>query len=242
MGELIKLSNPENRNEREMKYLRSVEEYFLGDKTFDVLADEIEGMINFSIEDRKNILSQTNDPVILVSNHPRIDQSLCIPSVKIQNLKGGNIFGFSQFNYPLVRQLMLKKLLNRPFRTISRNNGWREAMEDCWHMIIAREGDNRLNEIVKKYVSGQSLVIFPEGKSTGKSEILPFRSGFFHLARSLGFKKIVLGVSSPVLTVSEKNYFSVIELIKMPNNNINSEEFIENIREKIMAELKMYKQ
>ncbi|MBI2439637.1 MAG: hypothetical protein HYV45_03515 [Candidatus Moranbacteria bacterium] len=230
----------ENREETERKYRLSVEEYFLGLKEFNVLVEEVEKMIIVSVTDRENILSKIKDPIIFVSNHPKIDRSLCIPADKIQNMKGGNIFGFDRFNYPIVRQLMLRNLLKRPFSTVSLDNGWREAMEDCWHTIITRGGSNRIIEIVKKHVTGQSLVIYPEGKSTAKTEMFSFHSGFLHLARLLDFKKIVLGISSPILSIGGENKMSVIDVAEIPHSDEDAQKFIEHIYEKIATELKMY--
>lgn len=230
----------ENGNESEGRYLQSVEEYMLGAKGFDVLISEIEKTIPTFVADRGGIVSGVSDPVIFVSNHPRLDRSLCIPADKIQNVKGGNVFGFERFNYPLVRQLMLRKLLQRPFSTISLNNGWREAMEDCWHTIITRGGNHRLDEIMEKHVDGQSVVIYPEGKSTGKVEMLPFHTGFFHLANKFGFKKIAIGVSSPILSVHGENKLSSIEIVEVPHGDVNLQEFVEYIRGKIQSELKTF--
>lgn len=176
--------------------------------------------------------------MIFISNHPKLDRSLSIPAEKIQNVKGGNTFGFDRFNYPLIRQLMLKKLLKRPFSTVSLDNGWREAMEECWHIIITRGSNNRFNEIIEQYTPGNSIVIYPEGKSTGEAEMLPFKSGFLNLARALNFQKIVLGVSSPTLSVDGKNSMSVIESIDMPSSDTDYQKFIESAREEILSKLR----
>lgn len=236
MRELFTPNKIENKSEAE-KYVNSAEEYLLGSKKFEALTDEIEDIIETTVTDEKNIMSEVNEPVIFISNHPRLDISLSIPADKIQHVKGGNTFGFDRFNYPLVRQLMLRKLLKRPFQTVSLDNGWREAMEECWHMVITRGSNNRFDEIIKQYTPGNSIVIYPEGKSTGQVEMHPFKSGFFHIAKALNFQKIVLGVSSPTLSVDGNNSMSVIELIDMPLFDVDPPKFIESVREKILVEL-----
>jgi hypothetical protein len=238
MKEFLIQNKPENKSESEKKYIALVEGYLLGAKKFDALIEEIEKTIRTSVTDEKNIMSKISEPVIFISNHPRLDLSLSIPADKIQNVKGGNAFGFDRFNYPIIRQLMLRKLLKRPFSTVSFDNGWREAMEECWHIIVTRGGNNRFNEIMEQYTPGSSIVIYPEGKSTGKAEMHPFRSGFFHVARALNFYKIVLGVSSPMISVDGNNSMSIIESIDMPSSDADSQKFIESSREKILSELK----
>lgn len=237
MKELFIPNKLENKNEAEKNYINLAEGYFLGSKKFDTLIEEIEDTIKVTVADEKNIMSGINEPVIFISNHPKLDLSLSIPADKIQNVKGGNTFGFDRFNYPLVRQLMLKKLLKRPFSTVSLDNGWREAMEECWHIIVTRGDNNRFNEIIEQYALGDSIVIYPEGKSTGKAEMFPFKSGFFHIARALNFHKIVLGVSSPTLSVDGNNLMSIIESINMPSSDVDSQKFIESSRGKILSEL-----
>lgn len=226
-------------HEKREEYLNLTEGYFMGSKKFDTLAEEIENAIETTVTDDKSIMSQINEPVIFVSNHPRLDQSLSISADKIQNAKGGNTFGFDRFNYPLVRQLMLRDLLERPFLTVSLDNGWREAMEECWHIIITRGGNDRFNEIVKQYKPGNSIVIYPEGKSTGEARVLPFRSGFFHVAQALDFKKVVIGVSSPILSLSGKNSMAIIDYVEIPpsSSNMKPQDFIDNIQEKISSAL-----
>ncbi len=227
-----------SKEEKRIDYLNLTEGYFSGSKKFDTLSEEIESAIETTVTDEKNIMTEISEPVIFISNHPRLDLSLSIPADKIQNVKGGNSFGFDRFNYPLVRQLTLKKLLKRPFQTVSLDNGWREAMDECWHIIITRGANNRFNEIIEKHTPGNSIVIYPEGKSTGKAEMLPFKSGFLHIARALNFQKIILGVSSPILSVDGNNSMSIIESIDMPPSNVDSQKFIENSHEKILSELK----
>jgi len=226
--------------EKRVKYLYLTEEYFVGSKKFDTLVGEIEGIIKTEVRDEKNIMSQINEPVIFVSNHPRLSQSLSIPADKIQNVKGGNIFEFDRFNYPLVRQLMLKNLLKKPFSTVSLDNGWRQAMEECWHIIITQGSNDRFNEIIKQYKPGNSIVIYPEGKSTGKAEMYPFKSGFFYLAKALNFRKVLIGVSSPILSLNGKNSMDIVDYVQMPlsNSDIDPGKFIDYIQKKISFSLK----
>lgn len=233
-----KIEDKNKEGEKREEYLNLIEEYFMGSKNFDTLTEEIENTVKTTVIDEKNVMSEINEPVIFISNHPRLDISLSIPADKIQNVKGGNTFGFDRFNYPLIRQLMLRKILKRPFLTVSLDNGWREAMEECWHIIVTRGASNRFNEITEQYTPGNSIVIYPEGKSTGKAEMFHFKSGFFHIARALNFQKIVLGVSSPVLSVDGNNLMNIIESIDMPSSDVDSRKFVEDSREKILSELK----
>lgn len=242
MKEFIKQNNIENGNEREQEYLSLVDDYFSGIKNINYLSEKVENIVDISISDEKNILPTIKDPVIFISNHPRPDRSICIPASKIQNKKGGNVFGFDNFHYPLVNQIMLKRLLKRPFSTIALDVGWREAMEECGHIIITNGGEDRTNEIMEKYTHGQSIVIYPEGKSSGNVEVFTFHTGFLRLAKNLGFSKIVLGVSSPLISLNDKNSLDVIGSIETPPSNVDLCKFAENIRNYIEKELrKKYK-
>jgi hypothetical protein len=232
-----KIENSKEGSHERAEYLRIMEEYFHGSKKFDDMVEEIEKMVKMSVSDEKNIMSNINEPVIFISNHPKLDLSLSIPAEKIQNVKGVNAFDFDRFNYPLIRQLMLRKLLKRPFVTVSLDNGWREAMDECWHIIITRGSMNRFDEIMRQYTPGNSLVIFPEGRSTGEADVFPFKSGFFHLAQALNFNKIVLGVSSPVFSLHENNSIDIIDSLDVPSSCENYREFISNVQEKIYTEL-----
>ena len=65
-----------------------------------------------------------------------------------------------------------------------------------------------------------------------------FHTGFLRLAQKLGFWNIVLGVSSPVVSLNGKNSLDVIDFIETPSQDVDLSEFAEKTRNHIEKELK----
>lgn len=229
-----------DKESKKQKYHKEVSEYFLERKNIQELQDSVEKLLEVFILDENKILEQYQEPIIFISNHPRISEELKIPANGIESKKGGNKFGFDTFNFPIVRQILIKKTLKRPFKTISLDNGWEEAMMDLDHILISRGGEKRIEEIVKAYQPGDSVVIFPEGKSTGDKTMLPFRRGFIYLAQQIKLRKVVLAATSPMTTLTKKNEVRVLEILDIPTEESEMEDFLGYVQAKILGELETF--
>lgn len=189
------------------KFQKLSVEYFQGKLSLDQLVSELEAEIDFLIE---RVPLPKDERVMLIANHPSGEEALNLPAEKIAGMKGGNYCNFPDFRFPILRQLMLKRSLDRRFFTIAHDIGWRDAMQEMGHLLIRSTGNGRCQEIISRMKNDKSsLVIFPEG---GVRDLQVFKTGFFHIACDLGIRQIVLGVFSPVLSLEKQNVFRVVSI------------------------------
>lgn len=201
--------------------------YFSGELSLEALIERLESEVDFSVEEAP----LPGERVILIANHPAGDPALNISADRIAGCKGGNHRNFPDFRFPILRQLMLRKALKRRFLTIAFDIGWRDAMQEMWHLLIRSSGNGRCQEIISLTKgSACSLVIFPEG---GARDLEVFRTGYFHIACELGIRKVILGAFSAKLTLEGKNRFRVVSVEDIGPFVDSAKNFVEKQKERI---------
>jgi hypothetical protein len=184
---------------------RSVD-YFRGKISLEQLSGELEREVPLIIT---GSIPQ-GEPVMVIVNHPRLRPELHLPCERIAGFKGGNTHGYVEFHFPIVRQLVLHKLLGgRRSFTIARDIGWDVAMQEMGHLLINGNKGMADHIISRLRGSGASVVIFPEG---GIFELEVFRTGFLYIACELGIRYLVTGVFTPFLSLNGENAFHVISV------------------------------
>ena len=212
-------------------------EYFAGYLSFNEWSMRTEERLSLSVSDETGWLSvHSKERVMFVSNHPKTDESLWLRASEIAKGLGGNTYGFTWFHCPIVRQILLRKALVRPFCTMAINVGWKDAMNEMSCVTIPKEGAGRIYKFVKEIPEMNSAVVFPEGRVTNLRE---FHSGFYHIARILGIKNVVVGIFSPVLTLGGLNVLKIVRVVELPTGFSQEEQrvFVENIRVFIAKEV-----
>jgi len=192
-------------------YLEISIDYLRGKSSFNDLCKKLEEEVVLNVEP---INLSEDKRVMLISNHPNVSREMDIPAEKIAGCKGGNTFNFPTFWFPILRQLMLKKIMKRRFFTIAHDIGWADSMQELSHLLVSAEEGGRTQEIIfKMEKDDSSIVIFPEG---GVRDLKIFRTGFFHIACSLKIEYLIVGVFCPTkLSLNGENSFRIIDVIDM---------------------------
>jgi len=186
------------------EYIDASLRYFRGEVSLAALIDDLEQRIPIDVA---AVALPSDVRVMLISNHPAAHADLTLPAEHIAGLKGGNSRNFPSFWFPIVRQMMLMRALQRRFFTIAHDIGWSVAMQEMGHLLIRHEGNGRCQEIISKLRDDDSsIVIFPEG---GVRNLETFRTGFFYIACELGIKHLAVCTFSPVLSLEGPNIFRV---------------------------------
>jgi hypothetical protein len=210
------------------EYLKLSLNYFNGQISADELMDELGKGIDFEVDELSLL---PDERVMLIANHPRAEEDLSLPAEYIAGLKGGNTKNFPSHWFPAVRQMMLRKVLQRRFFTLAFNIGWSVAMQEMGHLLISSNGKGRCQEIISLMKGDQSsLVIFPEG---GVRDLQIFRTGFFHIACELEIRQLVVCAFSPILSLKEKNTLRIIHVEDMSRFIDPVIQFVDAQRERI---------
>ncbi len=192
------------------EYLKLSLSYFQGRVSVEQLMDGLEQAVPFKVDE---LSIPANERVMLIVNHPKAGEELSLPAEQIAGLKGGNTKNFPSHWFPAVRQMMLRKVLQRRFFTLAFNIGWSVAMQEMGHLLIRSNGKGRCQEIISLMRNDQSsLVIFPEG---GVRDLQIFRTGFFYIACELGIRHLVVCAFSPTLSLERQNMLRVIHIEDM---------------------------
>ncbi len=211
------------------EYLKLSLDYFQGHVSVDQLMIELERAVPSEV-DRLSL--PTNERVMLIVNHPDAEEALHLPAEQIAGLKGGNTKNFPSHWFPAIRQMMLRKVLQRRFFTLAFNIGWSVAMQEMGHLLIRSNGKGRCQEIISLMKNDQSsLVIFPEG---GVRDLQIFRTGFFYIACELEIRHLVVCAFSPTtLSLERQNMLRVIHIEDMSRFIDPVIQFVDAQRERI---------
>lgn len=195
-------------DKKRRSYLDLSHQYFHDKITIDELIAELEKFIDISV-DAINI--PLNERVMIITNHPSADETLTLPAEHIGGVKGGNTRNFPSFWFPVVRQALLRKALDRRFLTVAHDIGWSVAMQELWHLLIPHVPGGRLKHIVScvQKDTDCSLVVFPEG---GVRQLEVFHTGFFYMALKLEIKYLITASFSPVLSLNGENRLKVLQV------------------------------
>ena len=209
-------------------YARVSIDYFHGNITIEQLMDKLERSIDIEVD---VVSLPQNERIMFIVNHPAAQEEMHLPAELIAGCKGGNTKNFPSFWFPAVRQLMIKKALQRRAFTLAFNIGWSVAMQELGHLLIRTNGNGRCQEIISLMQGDDSsLVIFPEG---GVRDLQIFRTGFFYIACELGIRYLVVGAFSPILSLSGKNTLRVIHVEDMTRLINPVMQFVDAQRERI---------
>ena len=191
-------------------YLDYSHQYFKGLLTIEQLIQQLKTFVHISAE---KIDLPEDARVMFITNHPAADDTLTLPAEHISGLKGGNTREFPSFWFPIIRQALLREALgNRRFVTLAHDIGWQVAMQETWHLPITHVPGGRCGRIISSLSKDTdcSVVIFPEG---GVKDMQQFHTGFFHIAKALDIRHLVVGSITPMLSLNGNNELKVLSII-----------------------------
>lgn len=203
-------------------------------KYFDDLID-IKKLINelqriLPIQIDKN-LSLPNEPIMIIANHPILEESSALNTMRIGILKGFNYLGNDQVWFPSIREALMQYALNLEFVTIIRPIGYDIALNEMGCLCV--KNGNGVVEISNflNHNKELSCLIYPEA-GFNKLDYC-FKKGFYYIAKNRGFKYLLNLVVDPVLGIHSRNRIVFQELEKIPNLTDNSsvEKWVDQKRE-----------
>ncbi len=207
------------------RYIQHSLDYFKGKITIKKLMEMLNAEISFSVSGKKLLPSER---FLIIANHSLQTPELYIPAKKIENLKGGNKYNYETFHFPILTQILFQKLIGNKFTAIVEDIGWIDVSKELGHVIVKKEGDDKLKDIVSKLTkSNKSIVVFPEG---GSRRLAQFHSGFLHIAQQLNIKYLVVAATSPRPSLKGHNFLKVIKIFNLDDIQNNFKEFVEEQR------------
>lgn len=216
------------------EYVQHCMDYFTDKFSIKELIELLEKGIEFSISGENLI---PNERFMIITNHPLPTPELYIPAKEIEELKGGNKYGYETFHFPILAQILFKKLIRKKFTVLVNDIGWIDVARELDHTVIEKNSQDRLQNIIYRLKKHQKpILMLPEG---GAKRLSKFHPGFLYIALSLEIKYLVTAVISPSPSLGQCNFLKVIEVLDLISLiHPNLEEFSDKQRIKVISTLK----
>lgn len=187
------------------------------------LVKELQRILPISVE--KNF-SLPDEPIMIISNHPILEENSGLSTKKLGNLKGFNYLNTNTLWFPSIRESLLQYALKIPFVTIIRPIGYDIATDELGCLCL--EGSNGVNQIINflNKEDNLSCLLYPEG-GFNKLDTC-FRRGFYFIAKRRNYRYLLKLIIDPILGLNLRNniIFAELELIPSLTTSKEIQEFV----------------
>jgi len=192
------------------------------------LITELQRILPIQIE---KPFSLPEEAIMIISNHPILEENSALNTKGIGSLKGFNYLGKNEVWFPSIRESLMQYALNIPLVTIIRPIGYDIATNEIGCLSV--QNGNGVVEISNFLNRNKDLscLIYPEAGFNKLDHC--FRKGFYYIAKMRRYKYLLKLVVDPILGINSRNkiVFQELELIPDLDDNTYIEKWVDNTRE-----------